>query len=276
MEWGADPKRASLSDLFDTYNSELMERFLNLGIDLTAGHEMAATLAYHTSNKPLFGFAKRHRARDPKVQNELNIALGHHVSEENEKGVQLCLWAGADAHAPAHSLRFLDSSYDEDNEGDESDRSMGFSAIEEACCSGDVKILERLGPDPSRDNFDELYREAANSSIVDLLARSALPKDMTAVLRSQIYWLAPFFGRPRSTYTLQSLFEVGARWETSTTDEIGDIRRALLQDLGFDLRGCDEASCQGRLLFPDDLAGPGEDSDHPSSDEKGGVHSFAS
>ena len=221
-----------------------------MGSDLTAGHEMAATLAYHTSNKPLFGFAKRHRARDPKVQNELNIALGHHVSEENEKGVQLCLWAGADAHAPAHSLRFLDSSYDEDNEGDESDRSMGFSAIEEACCSGDVKILERLGPDPSRDNFDELYREAANSSIVDLLARSALPKDMTAVLRSQIYWLAPFFGRPRSTYTLQSLFEVGARWETSTTDEIGDIRRALLQT--SDLTFVDAM----KLLAKDDYCSP--------------------
>ena len=224
-----------LDDLFDSYNSELMERFRNLGVNLTAGHEMAAALAYHTSNKPLFGFAKRHRTHDPKVQTELNIALGHHVSEENEKGVQLCLWAGADAHAPAHSLRFSDSYYSEDNECDESDRFVGFSAIEEACRSGDVQILERLGPDPSRDNFDELYREAANSSIVELLARSALPKDMTSVLRSQIYWLVPFFGRPRSTYTLQSMFDAGGRWETSTTSEIGDIRRALLKtsDLTF-------------------------------------------
>jgi hypothetical protein len=250
LGWGADPKRASLSDLFDTYNSELFERFRNFKVDLTAGHEMAATLAYHTSNKPLFGFAKRHRTHDPKVQTELNIALVHHVSEQNEKGVQLCLWAGADAHAPAHSLRFPDSSYDEDNEGDESDRFMGFSAIEESCRSGDIQILERLGPDPSRDNFDELYREAANSSIVELLARSALPKDMGAVLRSQIYWLAPFFGRPRSTYTLQSLFEAGARWETSTTSEIGDIRRALLKT--SDLTFVDAM----KLLAKDDYCSP--------------------
>src|SRR5271168_594348 len=101
---------------------------------------MAVALAYHTSNKPLFGFAKRHHTHDPKVQTELNNALGHHVSEENEKGGQLCLGAGADAHAPAHSLRFPDSSYEEDNEGDESDRFVGFSAIEEACRSGDVQI----------------------------------------------------------------------------------------------------------------------------------------
>lgn len=124
---GADPKRASLSDLFDTYNSELMERFHNLGIDLTAGHEMADALAYHISNKSLFGFAKRHRADDPKIQTELNIALVHHMAEGNEKGVQLCVWAGADAHARARSLRFPDSSYDEDNEGDEGDRFLGFS-----------------------------------------------------------------------------------------------------------------------------------------------------
>jgi hypothetical protein len=249
LEWGADPKRVSLSDLFDTYNSELMERFLNLGIDLNAGHEMAATLAYHTSNKPLFGFAKRHRTHDSKVQTELNIALLHHVSEGNEKGIQLCLWAGADPHAPARSLRFPDSTYDEGDE-DESDRFLGFTAIEEACRGGDAGILERLGPDPSRDNFDELYREAANSSIVELLARSALPKDVSAVLRSQIYWLAPFFGRPRSTYTLQSLFEAGARWETSTTGEIGDIRRALLKT--SDLTFVDAM----KLLAKDDYCSP--------------------
>jgi hypothetical protein len=84
-------------------------------------------------------------------------------------------------------------------------------------------------PDHLAELAQKLYREAANSSIVELLARSALPKDMGAVLRSQIYWLAPFFGRPRTTSTLQSLFEAGARWETSTTGEIGYIRRVLLK-----------------------------------------------
>jgi hypothetical protein len=106
LEWGADPRRVSLAGLFDSYNSGLIERFGTLGVDLTANHEMAAALAYHTSNKPLFGFAKRHREHDGKVQNELDIALVHHANEGNEKGVQLCLWAGADPHSPALSLRF--------------------------------------------------------------------------------------------------------------------------------------------------------------------------
>src|SRR5262249_31251426 len=101
----ADPNRVDLGDLFDTYSSDQWERFQSLGVDLTAGHALAQALAYHTSNKPLFGFAKRHRQQNLKVQNELNIALAHHTSEGNEKGVQLCLWAGADPHAPALTLR---------------------------------------------------------------------------------------------------------------------------------------------------------------------------
>ena len=52
LEWGADPHRVDLDDLFDTYNSELFTRFQDLGIDLTAGHALAAALAYHTSNRP--------------------------------------------------------------------------------------------------------------------------------------------------------------------------------------------------------------------------------
>ena len=91
LEWGADPKSVSVGDLFDSYNSKLFERFRELSVDLTAGHELAYALGYHTSNKPLFGYVKHHRD-DPKIQKELDIALAHHAKEENEKGVQLCLW----------------------------------------------------------------------------------------------------------------------------------------------------------------------------------------
>ena len=70
LEWGADPRRVGLSDLFDTYNSELYERFRNLGVNLTANHELPETLAYHNSNKPLFGYARRNRESDPRRQEE--------------------------------------------------------------------------------------------------------------------------------------------------------------------------------------------------------------
>jgi hypothetical protein len=72
---------------------------------LTAGHELASALGYHTSNKPLFGWVKHHRD-DPKIQKELDIALAHHAREENEKGVQLSLWTGANPHAVVPNLRY--------------------------------------------------------------------------------------------------------------------------------------------------------------------------
>lgn len=62
LDWGADPKDVDLETLFGTYQTSLIERFRSLGVNLTADHAMAAALGYHTSNKPLFGFARRHRA----------------------------------------------------------------------------------------------------------------------------------------------------------------------------------------------------------------------
>jgi ankyrin repeat protein len=228
LKWGAEPGRVSLSALFDSYDSNLFERFRTLGVDLIANHELAEALAYHTSNKPLFGFAKRYREHDPGIQKEINIALVHHAGEGNEKGALLCLWAGADPHAPAPDLRYPDLVDDEDSE-DENDRFLGFTAIHEACRADHVQILERLGPDPSRDDFEDLYRVAGSRSAIELLARCVLPKDIGAVIRSQMYWITPPFGRPRSLDTLRSLFEAGGRWETASAENVADVRRGLLK-----------------------------------------------
>ena len=93
LAWGANPLEVSVDVLCDTYDTELYERFRTLGLDLTKKHELACALGYHTSNKPLFGFPKRHREEEPSIQRELDIAVAHHASEGNEKGVLLCLWA---------------------------------------------------------------------------------------------------------------------------------------------------------------------------------------
>lgn len=58
LKWGADPHRVSLTKLFGTYQFDLFEQFRKLGVDLTADHTLAETLACHTLNKPLFGFAR--------------------------------------------------------------------------------------------------------------------------------------------------------------------------------------------------------------------------
>ena len=101
LEWGADLKSVDVYTVLNTYNVDLYERFRAAGYALTERHEMASILGHGTTNRPLLGFVKRHGAEEPKIQQELNIALGYHVRAGNERGINLCLWAGADAHAPA-------------------------------------------------------------------------------------------------------------------------------------------------------------------------------
>lgn len=222
LEWGADPHRVCLADLFDTYRLELFDRFTHIGVDLTAGHELATALAHHPGNKPLFGFAKRHRMTNPKIQTELDMALAYHAGRDgNEKGVQLCLWAGADPHAQAPSLRYLDLADEED---------AGTCAVEEACRAGHSRILAKLRPDPSRADFDVLYACAPNAAVVELLARIATPKRVGHVIRLQAYWMQNrIFGGGRSADVLRAFFRAGIRWREATEEEITETRRALLR-----------------------------------------------
>ena len=129
---GAEISRAStLYTVLETYNADLYERFWASGYDLTERHVMASVLGHSTSNRPLLGFVKRHRTEDPRIQRELNIALGDHAREGNERGVALCLWAGADPHAPALSPN-LGIAEDADSEDDE-EPFLGWSAIDGSC-----------------------------------------------------------------------------------------------------------------------------------------------
>lgn len=130
VEWGADLRSADVYTILNTYNVELYERLRALGYDLTERHEMASVLGHGTSNRPLLGFVKRHRTEDTKIQQELNIALGYQVRAGNERGINLCLWAGADAHVPAPNPE-LGVSEDADPEDGE-ERFIGWSAIDGA------------------------------------------------------------------------------------------------------------------------------------------------
>ena len=123
--------------MLETYNVDLYERCRAAGYDLTQRHEMGSILGHGTSNRPLLGFAKRHRLEHPKIQLELNIALGYHARAGNEKGVRLCLWAGADPHAPTPDPRFDRS--EEAGERDGEEGFVGWSAIEEAASEGHLE-----------------------------------------------------------------------------------------------------------------------------------------
>lgn len=241
LEWGADLKSVDVYTVLDTYNADLYERFMAAGYDLTRRHEMASILGHGTSNRPLLGFVKRHREKDQKIQEELNLALGYHVRKGNEKGVALCLWAGADAHA-----RVSESSDNPDTESD--NEPDGWSAIEQAASEGSLPILQRLGPDPSRDNFERLYRYAENGSIISFLSTIELPRDMTSILNAQFSWATisfPYSGT-RGTGAVEALLACKVRWEETDPQRLGHIRRSLLKIRDYELK-----AIMTRLKRPD-------------------------
>ena len=136
-----------------------MERFWAMGNDLTRGRNLAWYLATTTSNKPAYGWSKRHHD-DPKVAKALALALGEAVHEETEKAVAILMWAGANSHRKVQSLRW-GSDVDDDPEDDYT------SAVELAVELGHGKLLKYLKPHPALDNFDDLLGLVCDPDAVD-------------------------------------------------------------------------------------------------------------
>jgi hypothetical protein len=227
LEWGADPRRISVADLLDTYNSKLFGRFRDLGVDLTTGHEIAAALGYHTSNKPLFGWVK-HNRDDPKIQKELDIALAHHAREENEKGVQLCLWAGANPHAVVPDLRYPNLSDDEAIL--EAKAKTGFR-IE--CDPGGLsgRARQDCRTTGTRPGKGQLRRSLSLRRVFGrrrVAARSSPPWECRRDPPTSAL-VAFVFRSSRGFDIVQSIFRSGVRWETENPDQIASVRRDLLK-----------------------------------------------
>jgi hypothetical protein len=236
LEWGADLKSADVYTVLETYNNALYERFWAAGYDLTERHEMGSILGHSTSNRPLLGFLKRHRAEDPKLQMELNIALGCHARAGNDRGVALCLWAGANPHSPAPNLELGIAEEPDDDDGD--DHFIGWSAIGEAARAGHLTILKRLGPDPAPDDFDELYRLAKYEFIVGFLATIELPKDLTSILSWHLGMLDNRFPWTDRTGTgaIEAILKCGVRWHETDPKKLGRVRQSLVKVADYNLR----------------------------------------
>jgi len=131
----------------------------------------------------------------------------------------------------------LDISEDADSEDGE-EHFIGWSAIEEAASHGQLTILKRLGPDPARDDFDDLYRYAKYESIIAFLVAIQPPKDLTRILSWHFWWLADRFpgAGHRGTGTIEALFKCGVRWEETDPERISQIRRSLLKIGDYELK----------------------------------------
>jgi hypothetical protein len=98
VEYGYDPAAVDMTDVFDTWNPELMDYFIDRGADVETGNPLARALCRRI--RTAFRVLKKYRDQYSSFQEQANIALRYHCRQSNLKWASLMLWAGADPYAP--------------------------------------------------------------------------------------------------------------------------------------------------------------------------------
>jgi len=98
VKHGADIHSVKMSDVFETWDPEIMRYFIDRGADVETGEPMAGALIDRIRTS--LGIYKKYADKFPSFPDQLNTALRWHAREGNEKWVSLLLWAGADPTKP--------------------------------------------------------------------------------------------------------------------------------------------------------------------------------
>jgi hypothetical protein len=190
-----------------TYRSDLMNRFWSAGLDFVKGHALAWHLSEHSSNRPLYGWVRRHR-EDPRIGRDLNMALVRAVDKKREKIVQLLLWAGANPRARVPNLEW--TRYSAEDDEDDYHEDDDYSAIELAVSFDRGAMLPVLEPDPARDDFAALYAAADSVEVLEYLSKIEPPTDWTRAILHNLLRLDWPYGNRDAKACLD--FIAFARW----------------------------------------------------------------
>lgn len=111
LGFGADPRAVDFAEVLETCDREMMNTFIEAGVDPCAQNALARALA--TTRHPILGFVKQYRDRFPAIQRQIDIALRVAVEKDRERGVALMLWLGGDPYAttPSSAEKGEDDSY---------------------------------------------------------------------------------------------------------------------------------------------------------------------
>lgn len=223
LDWGADPATADVERVLSSYQRPVFELFWNLGVDLEDGRTMAYVLASATRNRPLYGFVKNFRERDPRIQRGLDTALGHAIDEENEKAVSLCMWAGANPRRRTEDIRW----------GPEPEEEWR-TAIERSVEADNPKLLRILRIDSALDDVQALYAHVYGPKVIETLTSTEPPLIWSPVvdriLKRYVHaYLSEFFFGHISFDDVLGVFDCGARMEDLHRYLKRDLRRVFLE-----------------------------------------------
>jgi hypothetical protein len=223
IAWGADIKTIAVESILDTYDTAIIERFWAAGLDYTRSWALARYMAEHSSNRPLYGWARRHRD-DPRITRSLNAALVQAVWSQKEKIAHLLLWAGADPRAKAPVLEW-------ERDPDTADDESFYTAMDLAVGHDRSAILRVLKPKPELDNFDALYAQVTNPETLKYLLSIQEPTDWTQAMVRNIEQLSWTFGHGQqdAKACLDLIASRGGRIGRLAPEACADIRQRLLK-----------------------------------------------
>lgn len=245
VEHGYDPTTIRMSDVFSTWDPEIMEYFIERGADVETDFPLAD--AFRNRIRTALRIFKRYRDRFPHFQKQANIALRHHCREGDLKWVSLLLWAGADP-------------YDQGSDQPDAEESgWGWtSALEFAAIYRHYEVFNlkgvRIQPDhPAIQHVlsSAVGHEEGLPLVERLLKLGVKPNDQenggSSAIQSNLTYMSWAFhhsltgdfeklGRDidteRSRQTLKAihiLVRAGARWCPTDARQVSDARRSLLK-----------------------------------------------
>lgn len=239
---GADIHSVDMVTVFETWQPAIMEFFIDQGADVETGFPLAIALSGKI--RTALGVVKRHKARFPSFQEQLNVALRYHCREGSLKWVSLLLWAGADPYAKGPDTPT------EDPEPHEDLCALAYAALYE---NFEIFKLKAIRIAPDQPIAGDLLRYACHAKesdfLMDLLKKGFNPIDQkdcgSSLIQTclrQLPWSFDFsrleWGRDKDIDTARSretikmihiLAKHGAKWTPVERYEINDARRALLK-----------------------------------------------
>lgn len=254
IEHGAKVQDVSMQTVLATWDRAMADLFVANSASLVDDLPIAWGLI--NKIKTTLGVFKQYVGQQPKLIEQVEIALRHHARKGNAKWVSLMLWAGADPWSlgPDDASNYDVPPFDDDSEP------LQYSAVEQAVTYGRVEVLSLKNfltpPNPKRPESmktlchawrlrDEtvvrllldrghvpaLYDDRCSSLISGLLMELSSTWNMSSYHR--INNLLPRYMDTSKSAELLAiigmLFAHGAKWQPKSPAEIRRVRGSLLQ-----------------------------------------------
>jgi hypothetical protein len=244
VEHGFDPRTVDMRQVFESWDPNMMEYFIERGADVENRNSFA--YAFCRRIRTSLRVFKKYRDLFPSIKEQANTALRYHCKEGNLKWVSLMLWAGADPYAPGP----------EDEDKDRASDYCGLSAIALAALHRhyDIFGIKQLRLNPKHPGVKSTIYFLADDEGFPILKRlleaGMDPNDeesgrcsaIGSLLNSMDWtfavsqWERPLDGEKIDTAkarqcmkAIHLLFRYGAKWNADEKDHINSARRALLK-----------------------------------------------